>query len=345
MRALTLGGVGGLEHLSVRDVPDPAISAPDDVRIRVQAAALNRLDIFVAGGLPGITLDFPHVVGADAAGFVEAVGPAVRSVRPGDRVMVNPGVSCGACARCRAGEQPLCDRFGLLGEHRSGTVAELLVVPEPNLGRVPDGMPWAEAAAFSLVTLTAWRMLTTRAAVQPGEVVLVWGAGGGVAQAAIRIAKHLGATVIATSGSAARLERARAVGADHLLDHSAVDVPAAVRRLTDRRGADVVVDSVGEQTWPRSLRALARGGRLVTCGATTGPMVGLDVRKLFWHQWTILGSTMGTHREYAEIVELAGAGKLWPTVDRVVPLDRSVEAFERLARGEQVGKLVIEVAS
>ena len=345
MRALTLDGVGGLEHLAVRDVPAPSIVAPDDVLIRVRAAALNRLDIFVANGLPGITLDFPHVVGADAAGVVEAVGPAVDSVKPGDRVMVNPGISCGTCARCRAGEQPLCDRFALLGEHRPGTVAEQLVVPAANLRLVPEAMGWAQAAAFSLVTLTAWRMLTTRAGVRPGEVVLVWGAGGGVAQATIRIAKHLGAVVIAASGSAARLQQARAIGADHLLDHASADVVAEVRRLTDRRGADVVVDSVGEQTWPRSLRALAKGGRLVTCGATTGPMVGLDIRKLFWHQWTILGSTMGTHREYAEIVELAGAGKLWPTVDRVVPLARSVEAFERLARGEQVGKLVIEVAS
>jgi NADPH:quinone reductase-like Zn-dependent oxidoreductase len=188
-------------------------------------------------------------------------------------------------------------------------------------------------------------MLTTRAAVRAGEVVLVWGAGGGVAQAAIRIARHLGATVIAASGSDARLERARAIGADHVVNHASADLPAEVRALTGRRGADVVVDSVGEQTWPRSLRALARGGRLVTCGATSGPMVGIDVRKLFWHQWTILGSTMGTHREYAEIVALAESRLLWPTVDQVVPMARSIEAFRRMERGEQEGKLVIEVSS
>ena len=345
MQALTLDGVGGLEHLAVREVPDARVVAADDVLIRVRAAALNRLDLFVAGGLPGITLEFPHVVGADAAGVVESVGAAVTEFRPGDRVMVNPGISCGTCARCAAGEQPLCDRFGLLGEHRPGTVAELLVVPEANLGRVPPDMPWDQAAAFSLVTLTAWRMLTTRAAVQPGEVVLVWGAGGGVAQAAIRIARHLGATVIATSSSDPKLELARSIGAEHVINHSASDVPSEVRRLTGRRGADIVVDSVGERTWPVSLRALARGGRLVTCGATSGPMVGIDIRKLFWHQWTILGSTMGTHREYAEIVELAQAGMLWPTVDQVVPLARSIEAFRRMERGEQAGKLVIEVSS
>jgi NADPH:quinone reductase-like Zn-dependent oxidoreductase len=259
--------------------------------------------------------------------------------------MINPGLSCGECDFCRAGEESCCTRFALLGEHRSGTAAEYVVVPAANLARVPDAMPWPEAAAFSLATLTAWRMLTTRARVQAGETVLVWGAGGGVALAAIRIGALLGARVVATSGTAAKLAAARRAGAAETLDHSTADVVAQVRRLTGGLGAHVVVDSVGERTWTSSLRALRRGGRLVICGATTGPSVSLDLRRLFWHQWSILGSTMGSRREYAEIVRLAHEGKLWPTVDRVVPLDGGADAFARLARGEQTGKLVIEVAA
>ncbi len=345
MRALVLTSLGGPDALAERDVAAPELLAPTDVRIRVHAAAINRLDLFVTEGLPGISLDFPHIVGTDAAGVVESVGAAVRTVRPDDRVMVNPGISCGACATCLAGDQPLCNHFGVLGEHRPGTVAELLVVPESNVARAPDSMSWAEAAAFSLATLTAWRMLITRARLVPGETVLVWGAGGGVAQAAIQIAALTGASVIAASASDGKLALAKQLGAEHLVNHGTSDVVAEVKRITGRRGAQVVVDSVGEATWPRSLRCLARGGRLVTCGGTSGPMVGLDVRKLFWHQWSILGSTMGTHAEYAAVTALAGAGKLWPVVDEVVPLARGADAFRRLARGEQSGKLVIEVTA
>jgi NADPH:quinone reductase-like Zn-dependent oxidoreductase len=345
MRALALGGVGGLEQLAVREVEEPAVRSDTDVKVRVQAAALNHLDLLVARGLPGVEPTFPHVVGSDAAGVVEAVGAAVRAVRPGDRVMINPGISCETCQSCLEGEESLCRSFRLLGEHLPGTMAELVVVPEGNVARVPDAMPMERAAAFSLVTLTAWRMLTTRARLRPGETVLIWGIGGGVAQAALQIAKLLGAYAIVTSGTAHKLDSARALGADAVLDHGRDDVIGEVKRLTGGNGADVVVDSVGERTWPQSLRALRRGGRLVVCGATTGPMVDIDLRRLFWHQWTIMGSTMGSRREYREIVRLAGLGRLWPVVDRVVPLAAAVEAFRRLAAGEQFGKLVIEVAS
>lgn len=344
MRALVLTAAGGIDRLAVADVPRPHTRAPDDVLVRVRTAALNRLDLFVMSGLPGVQYTFPHIVGADAAGVVEAVGPAVTTVRPGDRVMINPGISCGRCAACEAGEESLCEWFELLGEHRAGTAADYVVVPAANLGAVPAAMPWPEAAAFSLVTLTAWRMLTTRARLAPGETVLIWGIGGGVAQAALRIAKLHGARVIATSGSDAKLGAARALGADVTLNHTTDDVVRAVRDHTGGRGADVVVETAGEATWPRSLRALRRGGRLVLCGATSGPMVSLDARKLFWHQWSILGSTMGSRREYREIVAHAAAGRLWPTVDRVVALEDGPAAFERLARGEQIGKLVLEVS-
>ena len=344
MRALALDAIGGIEHLAVRDLPEPGVQRADDVRVRVRAAAFNHLDLWVAGGLPGPELPLPHIVGSDGAGVVDAVGPAVRSVAPGDRVMINAGLSCGGCEACLGGDEPLCRNFRVIGEHTAGTAAEYVVVPEANLARVPEGMPWDRAAGFSLVTLTAWRMLTTRAGLRPGESLLIWGIGGGVAQAALQIAKLIGAYAIVTSGSPEKLEAARALGADAVLDHSRGDVVAAVRELTAGRGVDVVVDSVGQATWEKSLRALRRGGRLVTCGATTGPSVSLDLRRLFWHQWTLLGSTMGSRREYREIVRLAALGRLWPVVDRVVPLDEAVDALRRLAAGQQFGKLVIEVA-
>jgi NADPH:quinone reductase-like Zn-dependent oxidoreductase len=345
VKALALDGVGGLEHLALRDLPRPELTDPGDALVRVCAAALNRLDLFVTDGLPGVEYRFPHIVGSDGAGVVEAIGPGVTSVRPGDRVMVNPGIACGDCHACQGSEESLCTTFRVVGEHRPGTAAEYVAVPAVNLALVPPAMPWAQAAAFSLATLTAWHMLATRAAVQPGETVLIWGVGGGVGMAALQVAHHLGARAIVTSGSDAKLEVARLQGADAGINHAAQDAVAEVRRLTGRRGADVVVDSVGQARWQDSLRAMRRGGRLVICGATTGPRIELDLRRLFWHQWSILGATLGSRREYQAIVELAHQGRLWPIVDSTVPLTRATEAFTRLARGEQTGKLVIEVAT
>jgi NADPH:quinone reductase-like Zn-dependent oxidoreductase len=344
MKALTLLATGGLQHLRVQELPEPAIQSPGEVLLRVKAVALNRLDLFVAEGLPGVNYRFPHVVGSDGAGTVQAVGSAVKNFRPGDRVMINPTLSCGQCPACLEGEDSLCSSIRIMGEHCPGTAAEYLVVPAENLALIPEGMPWPQAAAFSLATLTAWRMLTTRARLRAGEMVLIWGIGGGVALAALQIARLLGARTVVTSGEDAKLETARTLGADAVLNHRREDIAAEVRRLTGGSGVDVVVDSVGEQSWQGSLRALRRGGRLVICGATSGPRVSLDLRRLFWHQWSILGSTVGSRREYAEIARLAGEGKLWPVVDRVVPWGDALTAFERLHRGEQVGKLVIEVA-
>jgi NADPH:quinone reductase-like Zn-dependent oxidoreductase len=344
MRALTLVAHGGLEQLRVQELPEPAIKSPNQVLVRVQAAALNRLDLLVAAGLPGSNLEFPHVVGSDGAGLVEEVGESVRQLRKGDPVMVNPTLSCGDCPACVEGEHSLCGRLRVVGEHCAGTAAEYVVVPAENLAPVPTAMPWPQAAAFSLATLTAWRMLVTRARLEAGETLLIWGIGGGVALAALQIAKLIGARTIVTSGSDDKLELARGLGADVALNHRNADVVAEVRKHTGGHGADVVVDSAGEQTWSDSLRAMKRGGRLVVCGATTGPMVSLDLRRLFWHQWNILGSTLGNRQEYGEIVRHAAQGRLWPVVDRVVPLAGAIAAFERLQRGEQLGKLVIEVA-
>lgn len=325
-------------------MPVPPIVAPDDVRVRIHSAALNHLDLFVVRGLPHLP-PFPHIVGSDGAGVVDAVGPAVQDVAVGARVMINPGVSCGTCEYCARGDDPLCRSYRMLGEHRAGTLAEYVVVPARNLGRVPPGMSWEEAAAFPLTTLTAWRMLTTRAHLAGGETVLIWGIGGGVAQAALRIATHLGARAIVTSSSDEKLDKARAMGAAVTLNHKSVDIAAEIRRLTEKRGVEVVLDSVGEQSWEASLRCLGRGGRLVTCGATTGPHVGIDIRKLFWYQWNILGSTMGSGPEFRQVVELAGEGKLWPEIDSVHPLTQAQDAYRRLEAGAQWGKVVIQVRS
>jgi NADPH:quinone reductase-like Zn-dependent oxidoreductase len=347
MRAWVIRSTGGLERLELAQVPDPPSTLRStDVRVALRAAALNHLDLFVVRGLPH-EYQFPHILGADGAGVVAAVGPDVQAVRPGDRVMINPGIADYTCEYCRAGEHSLCLSYRMLGEHLPGTLAEAIVVPEPNVAIIPTlpaPLSWAEAAAFSLVTLTAWRMVVTRAQVQPGETVLVWGIGGGASLAAMRIAKLRGARVIVTSSSDEKLEHAKRLGADATLNHRAQKVSQEVRALTDKRGADVVIENVGEATWDESVRSLRRGGRLVSCGATSGPKVGIDLRRLFWYQWSILGSTMGNLAEYREIVRVLGTGELRPIVDRVFPFTEARAAFERLDRGEQLGKIVIQIA-
>jgi NADPH:quinone reductase-like Zn-dependent oxidoreductase len=345
LRALTIDAHGGLEQLRYRDdVVPPVLPASGAVRVRLLAAALNRLDLWTVGGLPGVTITPPWVLGADGMGVVAETSADVTSVRVGDRVMLNPGLSCRECEYCLKGEQPLCVRFRLLGEHAPGTLAEQIVVPATNVRRVPDGVSDEVAAAFTLATLTAWRMCVSRAQVREGEDVLIWGIGGGVALAALQICKARGARVFVTSSSAEKLERARALGADELLDHSQVDVAKEIRARTKRRGVDVVVDSIGEKTWDRSLGSLTRGGRLVTCGGTSGPALTMDVRKLFWHQWSILGSTMGSDAEMDAIVAELAAGRLLPPIDSVHDLADGRAAFERMESGTQFGKIVVRIA-
>jgi len=348
MRACVLAAPGGIEHLQISDVPDALVPGAGEVRVAIRAAALNHLDLFVAEGLPGGAEHFPHVVGADGAGVIESVGSGVAAVRTGDRVMLNPGISDYTCEFCRAGEQSLCVSYRLLGEHLPGTAAELITVPAHNVARIPNITPeltWPEAAAFSLVTLTAWRMIVTRAQVERGETVLVWGIGGGVSLAAMRIAKLFGARVIVTSSDDAKLAAARKLGADVTLNHRTQKVAQEVRALTNKRGVDIVVENVGAATWDDSLRCLCRGGRLVTCGATSGPAVSLDIRRMFWHQWTLMGSTMGNAAEYAEILRRLGNGALRPIVDRVYPMAAVRDAYEHLVKGEQFGKVVLELPS
>jgi NADPH:quinone reductase-like Zn-dependent oxidoreductase len=343
MKAAVITAYAGPSGVAIADVPRPEIEGDDDVIVAIKAGSLNRLDIFVTNGLPGVTHEFPFILGCDGAGMVDSVGPGVRRVRRGERVMINPGVWCGSCAYCAEGEECLCRTYRIMGEHLPGTFAEFVRVKESNLAPMPEGVSYLEAAAFSLTTLTAWRMVMTRAAVRAGETVLIWGIGGGVALAALAAVKRQGARAIVTSSSDQKLEWARSHGADAVINHATGDVPKEVRRITGGRGCQVVVDSVGEKTWERSLRCLARGGRLVTCGGTSGPMLELDVRKLFWHGWSLLGSTMGNRREYAEIVARYGRGELKPVIDKVFPFAEARAALQRLDSGEQFGKIVLEL--
>ena len=345
MRALTISEHGGTDRLEFRtDVADPEPAA-GEVRVRVHAAALNHLDVFTLGGLPGITITAPWVMGADGAGVVDKLGPDVTSVARGDRVTINPGISDRTCEFCRRGDQSLCVKFRLLGEHRPGTFADYVVVPHENVRRIEAGVSFTTAAAYTLATLTAWRMLVTRARVLEGEDVLIWGIGGGVAQAAMRIALMRGARVWVTSGSDEKLARAKELGAHEIINHRATSVGKEIRARTKKRGVDVVIDSVGESTWNESLIALGRAGRLVTCGGTSGPMVATDIRRLFWNQWTIMGSTMGNDSEFDAVVREMSSGKLDPVIDSVFALADGRAAFERLENGEQFGKIVIDVAN
>ncbi len=342
-------GHGDLSQLAEAEIPAPTIRGDGDVLIRLKAGALNHLDLWTLEGLPGLSLEFPHILGGDGAGVVEAVGAGVERLKPGDRVMFNPGISCYRCEWCLAGEHALCSTYRLLGEHLHGTLCQYIVLAEQNVVPIPTPpaphpeISFAEAAAYSLVTLTAWRMLANRARLRAGQTVFIWGIGGGVSSTALMIAKLLGAHVIVTSSSDAKLEAARKLGADVTLNHATVDIVKEVRGITGRRGVDVVVENVGEATWERSLKLLGRGGRLVTCGATTGPTVTVDVRRLFWYRQEILGSTMGSHAEYQEVVRLLGQGKLRPLVDSVFPFEQAGKAFERLSGGEQMGKVVVEI--
>lgn len=340
MQALYFEQHGGPERLVVGERPLPEPQA-GWVRVAVRAAALNQLDIFVLKGLPGV--DLPHIGGADGAGVVEAIGEGVTGIAVGQEVVFDPGVSCGHCTACLAGEQSLCASFGLLGEHRDGTLAEAVLVPALSVAPRPAHLSWEEAAAFPLTFLTAWRMLFTRARLTAGETVLIHGIGGGVSLACLVLAKLAGARVLVTSRSAAKLERALALGADEAMP-SNDQVAREAKRRTGDRGVDLVVDSVGAATWLLSLKAARRGGRIVTCGATSGPNPAEEIRLIFWNQLSILGSTMGSREDWRRLVETVVANRLRPVVDSVHPLVDGRAAYERMVQAEQFGKIVVSVA-
>ena len=340
MKALRIHQHGGLDQLVLDDIEKPE-PQPGEVRIALKAAALNHLDLFVLEGMPNLPLTLPQVCGADGAGVLDALGDGVSGWKIGERVLINPGLCCGVCEYCRAGEQSLCVKYQILGEHLDGTLAQFVCVPARMIARLPEGWGWAQAAAFPLAGLTAWRMVTGRAKVRLGETVLIHGVGGGVSLMALQIAKAAGAIVFVTSSSDAKLAKAKTLGADQLINYTTTDVAREVLRLTGKRGVDVVVDNVGEKTWASSIRAAAKGGRIVTCGCTSGPNPAEEIRLIFWKQLSILGSTMGSDAEFAALMR--AAPQLAPVVDRVFPLDEAKLAYERLMKGEQLGKIVIEM--
>jgi len=333
---------GDLETVRYGDLPEP-VPGPGQVKVRVRAGALNHLDIFVRTGIPGLSLPLPHVMGSDGAGVVDSVGPGVTMRKPGDEVVLNPGIHCGTCEFCLRGEHSLCASFHLLGEHVWGTFAEFVVAPEINTYPKPGILSWEESAAFPLTYLTAWRMLVTKAGARPGESLLIVGIGGGVSLAAFQIAKLLGLTVGVTSGSAAKLRRAEEMGADFGIDHGTADFARETRKITGKRGVDIVLDSVGKETWKRSIASLARGGKLLTCGATTGPNPQEDIARIFWNQLTVMGSTMGTHAEFSEMLRMVSGGRISPVVDSVFPLSEAKAAQRRLEERKQFGKIVLRV--
>ncbi|MFL5636723.1 MAG: zinc-binding dehydrogenase [Gemmatimonadaceae bacterium] len=347
MRGLTISAHGGLDQIEYRtDLPKPEPKR-GEIRVRVRAAALNHLDLFVVGGLPGVKITPRWVLGADATGVIDAVGDlsgvSDNNLKIGDTVIINPGLSDRTCEYCQSGEHSLCVNFKLLGEHVPGTIAEHIVVPAQNARSIPRDKPIEQAAAFTLSTLTAWRMIITRARVRKSDNVLIWGIGGGVALAALEIVRMIGATTWVTSHSDEKLALARGLGAENVLNYSNTDVGKEIRARTGKRGVDVVFDTVGEASWSQSLGALGRRGRLVTCGATSGPIVQMDVRRLFWNQWDIMGSTMGNDAEFDAVTNEYRAGRLTPLVDSVFDISQGRQAFERLQSGQQFGKIVVRI--
>jgi NADPH:quinone reductase-like Zn-dependent oxidoreductase len=340
MKAVAIQAHGGPAAVELLDLPAPAPAAGQAL-VRVRAAALNHLDLWVCRGWPGLELAFPHVLGSDVAGVVEALGPGAEGWRVGDEVVVNPSLGCGRCERCLAGAENLCRRFAILGEHVSGGQAEALVVPARNLCAKPANLTFEEAAAVPLTFMTAWHAVAVRAALRPGETILVHAAGSGVGVAAVQIAKLLGARVIATAGSDAKLARARALGADEVINYETQDFLAEVKRLTGKRGVEVVFEHVGKTTWEKSLRCAGIGGRVVTVGATTGHDPPTDLRQVFFRQLSILGSTMGTAAELLQVLAFVAEGRLRPVVDRVLPLAEVRAAQALLADRAQFGKLVL----
>jgi len=343
MKAAFFRRHGEPEVLEVGEAPEP-VAAAGTVVVRVRAVSVNHLDLWTRRGIPGLDLEMPHILGSDAAGIVEAVGPDVTEWAPGDHVVVNAGLFCGLCDFCQAGDEALCRRFRVLGEHVRGAAAELVRVPATNLFRLPDDFPFEPAAAASLVFQTAWRALKSekRGRLREGDTLLVTGASGGVATAGVQIGRHLRARVIAITSGPENVRRVTELGADVVVDRLEEDVDARIKSETAGRGVDVVLDSVGEAMWATVMRALGPDGRVVVYGATTGPKVTLHLAHVFWKQLGVIGTTMSSRREFEEVMSLVVDGALTPVVDAVLPLEQIREAHERLESGHVFGKLVLK---
>ena len=343
MQAVVLTGHGGNEVVEVQRLPKPT-RAPGEVLVRVHAATLNQVDLYMRNSGAGITHRLPQIMGLDAAGVVEACDADEPRLRVGQRVLVYPGVTCGRCEFCLRGEGVLCTSMRLMGEHRDGTFAQWVSVPAQNVLPLPDGLSFAQGAALVVNHLTAWRMLANKARLCAGESVLIFGVGGGVSLAGLQLAKAMGAQVWVTSRHADKLACAQALGADHVIHSASQDVVKTVMADTGGRGVDVVFENVGEAVWGDALRALVRGGRLVTCGATSGDQPSADLRRVFIRQLQIFGSTLGDLTELHELLRVVEQHQIQPVIDAVYPLDQVHAAFERLAAAQQFGKLVLDLS-
>jgi NADPH2:quinone reductase len=340
MKAVQFSEHGDRDVIEYGEFPDPEIER-DEVLVDVKAGGLNHLDIWTRRGMPIIDLDFPHIPGSDGAGVVQNVGEAVTRFEVGDHVAVAAGTYCGQCEFCRDGQESMCVSYHLIGEHIRGVHSELAAVPEENLVPVPDHVDWETAGSASLVFQTAWRMLISRAELGPSESVLVLGASGGVGHAAVQIADYVGAEVYATASSAEKLQYAEQCGADHVIDYESDDFAAEIREHTGKRGVDVVVDHIGEATYPDSLKSLAKGGRIVTCGATTGPNPGAGLDRIFWNQLSVIGSTMATPGEIDDVLPLVWDGTFESHVRATLPMSEAARAHEMLENREGFGSVVV----
>ena len=338
MKAIVFQEFGGPDVLRYSDIPEPRFRQ-DQVLVRVKSCALNHLDLWVRKGLPGVNL--PHIPGSDVAGVVEQVGDYVTAVKVGQRVLLAPMMFCNHCAMCTSGQQNLCREFTVLGNGVDGGNCELIAVPEVNVIPIPDTISFDDAASVPLVFLTAWHMLVARSQIRQGQWVLVLGAGSGVGTAAIQIAKLFHAKVIATAGEDGKLAKARELGADFTIDHYQQKIGDEVRRITNKRGVDIVFEHVGKATWGESIKSVRAGGTIVTCGSTSGPDVSFDLRQLFARQLSFLGSYMGTMGDLHEVLGHVFAGRLKPVVDRAFPLSETAEAHRYLEAGKMFGKVVV----
>lgn len=342
MRAILFNHHGGLEVLKYSEIPTPKIRE-DEALIEVEACGLNHLDIWVRQGMPGVQIPMPHIPGCEMVGKVEKLGSKVTHVKKGQRVLVSPGISCGQCPNCQAGRDSLCREFKIVGLQINGGYAERSAVPGRNLIPVSNKLKPEEWAAVPLVFLTAWHMLVTRAGLKAGESVLIQAAGSGVGSAAVQVAKLSGATVFATVGSDEKLKKAKALGVNWVINYNKRDFAEEIQRLTEGRGVDVVFEHIGPATWRDSMKCLARGGRLVTCGATTGPLVELDLRFFFTRELSVMGCYLGGRQELEQVLALTEQGRLKPVIDTVFPLKEAIKAQATMHSRNFFGKLVLKV--
>jgi len=343
LKAVRIHKHGGSDQLRYEDTAEPAIAWPDEVIVKLKAAALNHIDIWTRLGATGMAIPMPHILGADGAGVVVQVGADVKSVKTGEQVCLYPFTGCRECEFCRTGRDFMCIHVKAVGEKLDGTYAEYVKLPAENCFPIPVGFSFAEGAAFPLVGITLWRMLITNARLKPGETLLIIGIGGGVASAALQVAKKIGARVIVTSGSDEKLERAKNLGADHGINHRKSDFNVAVSKLTEDRGVDVVLDCVAGEIWQKSLAALARGGRLVTCGATAGGQPRDDLSAIFTKHLKIYGSTLGSREDFRQLISFLTVSGIRPIIDRVFPLKQAAEAQRRMEEAKQFGKIVLQI--